>query len=147
MNYKLLLLTMGTTLTMTSVFSVEEGARLFDAKCASCHTTKHPKEMTTLEMSTMAAPPAMGIMNHVKMVHGNKEEAIKFITEYALNPEKNKALCMPKKIKRFGLMPSQKGKVTRAELTTLAAWLYDNFPPKDFIGHGKSHRLSVLKSK
>jgi len=43
---------------------------------------------------------------------------------------------MPKKIERFGLMPSQKGLVTPQELDIILPWMFDNFPPKDFRGGG-----------
>jgi hypothetical protein len=39
---------------------------------------------------------------------------------------------MPQKIARFGLMPSQKGAVSEAEVERIANWLYDNFPSKRF---------------
>ena len=79
----------------------------------------------------------MGVMRHVIMRYATKDEAVAFISEYALNPEKPKAVCMPQKIKRFGLMPSQKGNVSKEELQTIAAWMYENFPFKDFKGMGK----------
>ncbi len=34
-------------------------------------------------------------------------------------------------------MPSKKGNVSKKELQTIAAWMYDNFPPKGFQGMGK----------
>jgi len=68
------------------------------------------------------------------MKYNTKEDAVKFIADYVLHPSKEKALCKPQKIKRFGLMPSQKGNVTKEELEKIAGWLYDNFPPKWFKG-------------
>jgi cytochrome c len=79
----------------------------------------------------------MGVMRHVKMRYNTKEDAVKFISEYALNPQESKAVCMPQKIKRFGLMPSQKENVSKEELQTIATWMYDNFPPKGFQGMGR----------
>ena len=39
----------------------------------------------------------------------------------------------------FGLMPSQKGNVTKEELTTIAGWIYDNFGNQgQGRGHGKA---------
>ena len=98
------------------------GESLFDAKCASCHVKIRPADI-----STLVAPPAMGVMRHVKMTYGTKEEAVKFITEYALDPQESKSVCMADKIKRFGLMPSQKGKVRKEELSIIAGWMYENF--------------------
>jgi len=130
-----MLLTLSTISVMTHVAYAQDGATLFEAKCAACHVTTPPSDK-----STLVAPPVMGVMRHVKMTYGSKEEAVKFVTEYALNPQVNKAVCMPQKIKRFGLMPSQKGNVTEEELQTIASWMYDNFPSKGFHdkGHGKS---------
>lgn len=123
MKFKTLVLALGATLLFTPfVYAETSGETLFEAKCASCHVKMRPNDI-----STLAAPPMMGVMRHVKMTYGTKEEAVKFITEYALNPQESKAVCMPDKLKRFGLMPSQKGNVTKEELATIAAWAYDNF--------------------
>jgi len=94
-------------------------------------------------MSTLIAPPVMGVMRHVKMTYKTKEDAVKFISTYALNPQKSKAVCMPQKIKRFGLMPSQKGNVSIEELQTIASWMFDNFPQKGFMGKGHGKSCSV----
>ncbi len=85
-------------------------------------------------MSSLTAPPLMGVMRHVKMKYPAKEEAISFMVDYVLQPDRSKAVCMPQKIQRFGLMPSQKGNVTNTELETITAWMYDNFPPAGFRG-------------
>ena len=132
MKTKTILLTLGTALLFTpSVYAETSGKALFDAKCASCHVTMRPDNT-----SKLMAPPAMGVMRHVKMTYATKEAAVKFITEYALNPDESKAVCMAEKIKRFGLMPSQKGNVTKEELTTIASWMYDNFGSR---GQGGKH--------
>jgi len=132
MKLKTFLVTLGTTLLVTPTLYAQDGASLFEAKCAACHQTTRPSDM-----STLVAPPVMGVMRHVKMRYGTKENAVAFIMSYALHPEKSKAVCMPQKIQRFGLMPSQKGNVSKEELRTIASWMYDNFPPKGFQGMGR----------
>jgi len=123
MKFKMIVLTVGIVGFFTpSVYAETSGEALFEAKCASCHVKTRPSDI-----STLVAPPMMGVMRHVKMTYNSKEEAVKFITEYTLNPQERKAVCMPQKLKRFGLMPSQKGNVTKEELTTIASWVYDNF--------------------
>ncbi len=127
-------------LLLGAIFSTEalcgqDGAALFEQKCAMCHQTSRPQDR-----STLVAPPVMGVMRHVKMHYPKKEDAVDFIAEYALHPQKSKAVCMPQKIVRFGLMPSQKGNVTDAQLRTIAAWMYDNFPPQGFQGMGAGGR-------
>ena len=126
------LFTLGTALFLTSTLYAQDAASLFDAKCAACHQTTRPNDK-----STLVAPPLMGVMRHVKMQYTSKEEAVKFITAYALDPQASKAVCKPENMKRFGIMPSQKGNVSKEELQTIAAWMYDNFPPKGFMGMGR----------
>jgi hypothetical protein len=110
---------------------VTKTEKLFNTKCASCHITSKP-----MNMSTLIAPPIMGVMRHVKMSYPNREKAIAFMKDYVLNPSKEKAVCMPQKIKRFGLMPSQKDLVTKKELDIILPWIYDNFPSF----RGNSHK-------
>lgn len=131
---KTLLTLGGIWLFGTSVYAETSGEALFETKCASCHVKMRPGDI-----STLIAPPIMGVMRHVKMQYGSKNEAVTFIVEYALSPQESKAVCMPEKLKRFGLMPSQKGNVSQEELTTIAGWMYDNFANQgqgQGLGHG-----------
>ena len=122
---------LGSLLVATSLFAsdVKSGEALFKEKCAVCHLTQPPEDM-----STLVAPPLFGVMRHVKMKYENKEEALAFMRDYVMNPDAKKAVCMPMKLKRFGVMPSQKGNVTPEELAEITEWMYDNFPPKNFQG-------------
>ena len=119
----------------TNAFGMDssKGEVLFDAKCAACHIKTRP----TPEMKkNLVAPPAMGVMFHVKEAFSDRGAATAFVTDYALNPSEQKAKCLPRSIRRFGVMPSQKGSVTEAELSLIADYLYENFPPKGFR-HGR----------
>jgi len=129
MKIKILLLVFGLT-----VLQANDAQTLFDAKCQMCHIKTRPSDM-----SKLVAPPIMGVMRHIKMTYHSKNEAVSFIKDYVFNPSKSKAVCMPQKIQRFGLMPSQKGAVTEKEVEEIANWLYDNFPPKGF--HGMEHGM------
>jgi hypothetical protein len=110
----------------------------FKAKCSACHITTRPTNHANL-----IAPPIMGVMRHIKMSHAEKAKAVAFMKDYVLNPSKDKSLCMPQKIKRFGVMPSQKGLVTPEELDIILPWIFDNFPPKGFKGMG--HKMGMNK--
>ena len=112
--------------------AMESAEALFTQKCAMCHTTTRPTDRTQ-----MVAPPVMGVLNHVKMRYPHKADAVAFMVDYVLEPSKEKAVCMPQKIARFGLMPSQKGAVSKEELERITSWLYDNYPPKGFRGRGQ----------
>ena len=134
MKLKYTLLALSTFASLTATLSAsEDAAMLFDSKCAVCHVKIKPADKHKL-----VAPPVMGVMRHVKMKYANKKDAVNFITEYVLNPQRDKAVCMAQKIKRFGLMPSQKGNVSKAELEIIASWMYDTFPTKGF--KGKMHK-------
>jgi len=139
MKLKNILLTLGVLSSFSSLTYASENAEaLYDAKCAACHLKTRPNDP-----STVIAPAIMGVMRHVKMEYTNKEEAVKFISDYVLNPQESKAICTPQKLKRFGLMPSQKGSVTKIELSIISNWLYDDFPPANFRGMGQRRGMNA----
>jgi cytochrome c len=121
MNRKILFSTL-ISLAAASLLSAGEGEALFKSKCTMCHSLSIPKDM-----KSMIAPPAEGIAMHVKMAHHDKEAFIAFITDYALHPSAEKALCEKRTVKRFGIMPSQKDNVSEEELKKIAGYLYENF--------------------
>ncbi len=126
---KTLLFTLFALLSFTaSVQADTSGEALFDAKCASCHIKVIPQDT-----SSLIAPPIIGVMRHVNMTYPSQKEAVKFISAYAMHPQVNKAVCQSQKIKRFGLMPSQKGNLSEEDLHSISVWLVKNYlssPPK-----------------
>jgi hypothetical protein len=129
-----------TTTLMAQPDTKQSPKELFVAKCSACHSLSRPTDM-----SKVVAPMIMGVMRHVKMSYPNKDKAVAFMKDYVLNPSKEKSICKPKKIKRFGLMPSQKGVVSEKELDVILPWVFDNFPPKGFRGMGHRKEKSSLK--
>jgi cytochrome c len=127
-----LLTVLGAVVALTAVTAASEDAeKLFDTKCAVCHSKTRPADP-----STVNAPALMGVMRHIKMRYPDKASAVTFMVDYVLNPSKEKAICKPQKIERFGLMPSQKGAVSKEELIEVSEWMYDNYPPANFQGRG-----------
>ena len=120
-----------SSLVVSSVSAMSEGEKIYDAKCLPCHTKTRPSDM-----SQVVAPAIPGVMRHVKMNFSNEADGLKFIRSYVMNPDEKKSICMPAKLKKFGLMPSQKGAITQAELDIVSKWIYDNYPPKGFRGRG-----------
>ncbi len=124
MRFKYLLLALSlTTLSSYTLQAASSAETLFDAKCAICHVKVRPDDK-----STLIAPPASGVMRHVKMNYKTKESAVTFMISYILDPKREAAVCESKSIKRFGLMPSQRGVVSEAELKVISEWMYDNLP-------------------
>ena len=122
----------------SSIMAEDSAEKLFTQKCMGCHLSTKP---TQDQLKTIVAPAIMGVMRHIKKEFSNKKEAVDFIVEYTLNPTKEKSICRPKKIKKFGLMPSQKENLTKEELQLIAEYLYDNFPPENFRGMGRGIRF------
>jgi cytochrome c553 len=96
-----------------------EGQKLFEQKCTSCHNITPPSTMS--ERQNMVAPPIGNVLYHLDMEFKTADAIKKHIVEFTLNPTKEKAIC--NSVKRFGLMPSQKGSVSEAELNKIADFL------------------------
>ena len=108
-----------------TLFASETGANLFEQKCAGCHLKQRPN---VEQIHLMVAPPIQGVMFHVSEKYPSKKEAVGFISDYVFNPARNKTVCMPHSIEKFGLMPSQKGNVTPQEAQLIAEYLFDTYP-------------------
>jgi len=96
----------------------QSGEELFKAKCAVCHKMGNPQ---TMDKTKMVAPALVGVATHLQQVFKTKEERVKHIKEFVVNPTKEKAICPS--VKKFGLMPSQKGNVTEEELAKIAEFM------------------------
>ncbi len=117
----------------TSLMFANNAEQLVKNNCTACHITTKP---TQAQKGSMKAPPMMGVMFHLKETLKDEQKIKDFIVDYVQNPSKEKAICMPRKIQRFGLMPSLKGVLTETQLKEVADYLYKNFPPKGFE-HGE----------
>lgn len=106
------------------------GKALANSKCVKCHlpTTPTPKEMKRLK-----APPFDAILFHAKDALKEESKVKKHIVEFTLNPNVSKSVCESNKVAKFGLMPSQKGSVTKEELKKIADYLYANYPTEKFV--------------
>ena len=126
------------SLLSISIYANEQGLKLFEKNCKKCHFSEIPQDK-----SKMKAPPAFAITMHVKQKNSTLKEFSAFVKDYVIKPSKEKSLCAKKTIKRFGLMPSLKGKIKDKELEAIAKYLYDNF-----ANHGtfeENHK--ILKEK
>lgn len=119
-----IVLVVSTVFLYSPVFSAEKGSELFDQKCSACHLKVRP---SFDQINTMVAPPIKGVMFHVTEAKPSREEAVKFMVDYIFEPERSKALCINQSIERFGLMPSQKGSLTKEEAKIIAEYLYNTY--------------------
>ncbi|MEA1955455.1 MAG: c-type cytochrome [Campylobacterota bacterium] len=106
-----------------------DGKKLLESKCTSCHDTHMPPIVSDDEL----APPMMAVAFHVySFVKPSNEsqrgsKAIEFVSDYALNPSFEKSFCDKESLKRYGLMPSQKGNVTEDEVQAIASYMFKHF--------------------
>jgi len=106
-----------------------DGKKLLETKCATCHDINMPPVVSDDEL----APPMMAVAFHVySFVKPSNEsqrgsKAIEFVSDYALNPSLEKSFCDKDSLKRYGLMPSQKGIVTEDEVQAIASYMFKHF--------------------
>lgn len=91
-------------------------------KCGSCHLMG---KITKEKLSKMVAPPYWAISKKAKEAYETKEEAIKYIVDFTLNPSQDKMLFPKEAVEKFGLMPSQKGNVTEEEIREIAEYILE----------------------
>ncbi len=118
----------------------QSGEALFEAHCAACHTTDLNKMN---HKNTLIAPIVDEVMTHIKERFGKeKAKAISFMADYTLAPDPKKSVCAS--IEVFGLMPAQKGVVTREEAIAIAKMMLERYPRKAFTEQeeegGEKHR-------
>ncbi len=136
-----------TSMTFSTLQAGEQsGKALFEAHCIACHTT----DLTKMDnKNALIGPIVDDIMTHIKNKFGKENsKATSFMVDYTLAPDPKKSLCAS--IETFGLMPAQKGVVTRKEATAIAKMLLDSYPRKAFTekeqeGGGEKHGLSFEK--
>ena len=111
------------------------GEALIVQKCASCHNLKMPPDTYEDEK----APPMMAVVFHLKdfmKISMNDEKFSKFIPfvqDYVINPSKDKSYCDKESLKTYGVMPSQKGNVTKDELEAIASYMYDYYDQQKYL--------------
>lgn len=112
-----------------------DGKKLLEQKCSKCHNL----EMPPFTSKDEPAPPMMAVAFHVHSFVKPQEEsqrtlkAIEFVTDYVQNPALDKSFCDKESLKRYGLMPSQKGKVTVGEIKAIASYVFSHYTPENFL--------------
>ena len=141
MKNTLLLLVTASTLVLAST-----GAELLEKKCASCHMLEAPEFH---QIPTLKAPAMDAVVFHINLAMEDEKEKKAFITDYVLNPDPSKSVCESNKVAKFGVMPSQKGKVTKEELALIATEMLEKYPHQSFKAMikemQKNDKINALK--
>ena len=103
--------------------SQEEAKALTTEKCAECHMIDSMTD-TKGANGHIKAPPMWGVMRKIHENFKSKDEVVAFLIDYTMNPASEKMLFPKATEEYFGLMPSQKGKLTEEELSLIAEYLY-----------------------
>jgi cytochrome c5 len=98
--------------------------QLLEKKCGTCHIVSNP---TIENVKHMKAPPMWGVARNLIRHFKNEKAFVDFVTDYVMNPSKEKMVLDKAAMERFGLMPSLKGVVTEKELEAIARYMYNNF--------------------
>jgi len=109
-----------------------DGKKLIKEKCSACHNLDLPPKTFTDEK----APPIMAVAFHIKdFIKASSQsdkipKAIGFVKDYVVNPSASKSFCDKKSLENYGVMPSQKGKVTQEELEVIAEYMFEHYTLK-----------------
>ncbi|WP_457748343.1 c-type cytochrome [Sulfurimonas sp.] len=110
-----------------------DGEKLLKQKCAQCHNLDLPPKTFQDEK----APPMMAVAFHIKdfikasSTSDKIPKAIDFVKDYVIYPSAAKSFCDKKSLKSYGVMPSQKGKVTQDELQAIAEYMFAHYTVKN----------------
>ncbi len=106
-----------------------DGAMLLEQKCAKCHNLDMPPKSYEDEI----APSMMAVTFHLKdfikstTPSDHESKVVAFITDYVMEPSREKSYCDKASLDSYGVMPSQKGNVTPDELEAIAHMMYQTF--------------------
>lgn len=131
----LFLLTACSTGQEDNSYESLDGESLAKAKCSACHNLDFPAKTSDHEK----APPFYTVTHHVKQAieagtdYERRMKFIDFVSDYPLNPSVEKSYCDKVSLKYYGLMPSQKGKVTKTELKAIASYMYNRYDQKKLL--------------
>jgi len=119
-----------------------DSKKLLKQKCATCHNLDMPPKTFEDEK----APPMMAVAFHVAdFIKTNDEsqrilKARDFVQDYVLNPSAEKSFCDKESLQSYGVMPSQKGKVTPAELKAITEYMFATYTKKNLLKAQKEQR-------
>jgi len=114
-------------------------SELLTKKCASCHMLESPK---IGQLSSLSAPAMDAVAFHTKLAYPKAKDQKTFMIDYVLNPNASKSVCESNKVSKFGVMPSQKGNVTKEELNIIIDYILKTYPHTKFEKMIKNVQIS-----
>lgn len=126
-------------MTVTAVMA-SQGYEVYQKHCQQCHVEMMSKTETLKVFKTLKAPPMVEVSNRLKenIIITDDDDDVKrrvviaFIKDYIEHPDIEYSMCHAMAIERFGIMPSQKGKLSDKEKQAVAEWVYDRYEEVEF---------------
>lgn len=108
----------------------DRGATVFAETCSACHLESMSAEKTETADS-LRAPPMNLLTTIIRKKTGNSEAAfIAHVTDFTVQPAREKVKALLEAVDRFGLMPpiaDTTPSVTSDDLRAVARWLYSRY--------------------
>jgi len=124
-----------------------DGEELISQKCEKCHNLDMPPKSFENEV----APSMMAVTFHLKdFIESNnpsehEAKITAFIQDYVIAPSREKSYCDKASLDSYGVMPSQKGAVTKEELKAIAHYMYETFDNQKLLAiMAEKQRLATL---
>lgn len=129
MNKTLLFLFTGMQLFASDGYSV------YKKHCMKCHVEMMEKSEVIKMIDTLKAPPMVEVANRLNenIIIADDDSDVKrrvtiaFIKDYIDNPSVQYSMCHPMAIEKFGIMPSQKGKLNDNDKQSVAEWIVERY--------------------
>ena len=130
---------LGVLLCLGSLFAIE-GQEVYEKKCLSCHVKYIP--MSKLKenfldhnnrLLKLTAPTLNQLSYRLKQRIGDPKgdndmhrmEVAAFISDYVINPDRDKSVCLEDVMQHFETMSSLKGEISEEELEEVSTYIYD----------------------
>jgi len=109
--------------TSTLLLANPSSEELAVKHCGECHLMG---QITKDKLKKMKAPPYWALAKMARLKYTSRDDMVKYIVDYAQNPAEEKMLFPHETRERFGVMPSQKGKVTEDEIKKISEYILGN---------------------
>lgn len=119
-----------------------DGKKLLEQKCASCHNLEIPPYTFAEEL----APPMMAVSFHIYDFTEATDDsqrlykAQEFVVDYIRFPSAEKSFCDKESLESYGVMPSQKDKITVDEAKAVAKYMFKHFNQENLLKAQKAKR-------
>ncbi len=123
------------SIVCSTLLMASDGYSVYQKHCSGCHVEMMEKKEVLKKLHTLKAPPMVEVSNRLRenIIIADEDEDVKrrvmiaFIKDYIDYPDVQYSMCHPMAIEKFGIMPSQKGKLSEDEKHSVAEWIVERY--------------------